>query len=435
MWWFTKVVQASVRSEWRKDLNLSIEKIARMRDFSIQCGVQGVLTLVTGVCGIFLFSMMGADNTDGRIEAVGYTGLASIIAVLISEIYSSLKAQERRSRESESGQIEEERVTLSEEPVEEVSWVFVGVSFLFTLTFTELCVFYAVALEVKYWFIACLILPIAALSWVMAFFYKPKRTDAGYLRFLYFHFLTFVVVGLVSFAVGSFRLGNSVQTSSGLFALFLIPLWCLGFWLGLKLRASAAKLPPQELSAFLCQTVLVKGTGVIGPMVFFTFETVSCLTSRNMIGESQCRNTSTAAMFLSFYLALLTILSIINKVVPEGVQREMAVEISSIASLKGLKWWQRLQGGLITITAIISLNLLSILGVEGDENSMVGIVGATGLLSIGFALLINATMLILTKKEQGNLADTIHENAFRSKRTFSSAVNDVEDDALVMTVL
>ncbi|GMI46432.1 hypothetical protein TrCOL_g1227 [Triparma columacea] len=298
MWWLTKVVQASVRSEWRKDLNLSVEKIARMRDFSIQRGVQGVLTLVTGVCGIFLFSMMSADNTDTTtLGAVGYTGLASIIAVFISETYSSLKAQERRFRESESGQIEEERMTLSEEPVEEVSWVFVGVSFLFALTFTVLCFFYAVALEVKYWSIACLILPIAALSWVMALFYKPKRTDAGYLRFLYFHFLTFVVVGL------------------------------------------------------------------------------------------------------------------------------------------GLKWWQRLQGGLMTITAIASLNLLSILGVEGDENSMVGMVGATGLLSIGFALLINATMLIRTKKELGNLAATTHENDFQKRRTISAAVNDVEDDALVMTVL
>ena len=89
----------------------------------------------------------------------------------------------------------------------------------------------------------------------------------------------------------------------------------------------------------------------------------------------------------------------------------------------------------MTITAIASLYLLSVLGVEGDENNMVFIVGAMGIFTLIFAGLINMTMLVRTKKEQGNLAATIHENAFRSKRTFSSAVNDVEDDALVMTVL
>ena len=293
---------------------------------------------------------------------------------------------------------------------------------------------YGVTLEDKYWLMGNLILPIASLSFVMAVFYKPKRTDAGYLRFLYFHFLTFVVVGLVSFAVGSFRLGNSVQTSSGIFALFLIPLWCFGFWLGLKLRESATKLPPQELSDFLCQTVLVKGTAATGTMLFFSFEAVSCFISQNSFSNGQCSNTSHAAMFLSFYLAILTGLSIASKTVPKSVQRETAWDISSIASLKGLKWWQQIQGGLVTITAIASLYLLSILGVEENKNSVVLNVGGVGGLSMMFAALINAIMLVRTRNEHQRNTTAVELPANqRSARRFSAS--DIEENAIALALI
>ena len=120
-WFLQKLVQGSVRSEWRKDLNLSIEKIARMRDISLRRGAAGFLTLLTGVCGIFLFSMMSAEDTDDTtISVIGLTGLVASLGAVISEIYSSVKAQERRMELTESGEVEE-RMTEPEEPVEEVS--------------------------------------------------------------------------------------------------------------------------------------------------------------------------------------------------------------------------------------------------------------------------------------------------------------------------
>ena len=121
VWWLTKLVQGSVRSEWRKDLNLSMEKIARMKDISLRRGLAGFLTLVTGVCAIFLFSMMSADEMDETtINVVGLTGVAAAVGVFISEAYSSLKAQNQRLSQSASGQ-DVEQATELEEPVEEVS--------------------------------------------------------------------------------------------------------------------------------------------------------------------------------------------------------------------------------------------------------------------------------------------------------------------------
>ena len=102
---------------------MSIEKIVRMRDISLRRGLAGFLTLVTGVCGIFLFSIMSADDGDQKTTFVaGFTGSVACFGVFISEVFSSLKAQRKRRGEqrTESGQIVEPATEL-EEPVEEVS--------------------------------------------------------------------------------------------------------------------------------------------------------------------------------------------------------------------------------------------------------------------------------------------------------------------------
>ena len=119
------------------------------------------------------------------------------------------------------------------------SWVYVGVSFLLTTTYSILYICYGVTLEGKYRVMADVIFPIAATSYVMAFMMKPKRTDVAYKRFLYFHFISFAVVAEVANACGHFRRGFSLM---GWFVLFRIPLWCLAFRQGLKLREAAAKV-------------------------------------------------------------------------------------------------------------------------------------------------------------------------------------------------
>ncbi|GMH51905.1 hypothetical protein TrST_g8216 [Triparma strigata] len=692
-WWITQLERGSVRSEWRQDLNLSIEKIAKMRGISLRRRVAGFLTLVTGVCGIFLFSTMSTDEPNyTTIVVVGITGGAAVIGVVISEVYSSDKAQRsrfgrekdeeyaetmrrirgrpltedqvavfarceeledalgedymtnsgwrmlkrrkqcpdlttwskyaptkkvagkavgivdssaeevaswvmhacsnermRKSREEgnparlmltekdgyppkdneitfatvkwtpfflrefvvrtiwrsdkgktsiaiesiddninvddaygrklrktrastrafwefenlplKEGEGEEEgenqeqcKVTLVqsvdaggsipawvtnrmmplvlsavqgainkfrlvrknralrgtmnghqedleseeramkvEEPVRECSRIFVGISFLLTSTNSVLCVCYGVTLEEKYLVVSRLIQAIAMLSFVMAVFCKPKRTDAGYMRFLCFHFFTFAVVSEVGSAIGSIRTGFTLKGWVALLrTLVRIACWCKMFMLGLKLRASAAKLPPQELSDFLCQTVLKKGTAAMGTMLFLSFETVSCFISQNSLDNGQCTGTSIAAAYLSVFLVMLTALSIVSKTMPESVQREKAWELSSIATLKGFKWWQRVQGGLITITAIASLYILSWLGVEGKEKDRIWIVGSIGLVSILVYVLIGMKMLVQTSNEQQPNTTVESPTTQRSYRTFSSGQVEEEMHAVAL---
>ena len=277
-WWLTQLVQASVKSEWRKDLNLSIQMVARMRGISMRRAVQGLLSLATGVCGIFLFSMMSAPQTSdvkALVNLVGMFGVVASLGVVLSEIFSSLKAQRRQVVLSESAEsdIESESTNESEHLVKGVSWVFVSISFFFASVYTGLYVCYAVMLEDRWWQMAFLILPISFTLTVMAFFFKPKRTDALYMRFLFAHFLMFAIGSEVCNIVANARLGLIVLVA---FVLVRICGWCYGAKLVMKLRESAAKLPPRELSEFLCETVLKKGTAAIGPMLFFSFESISC---------------------------------------------------------------------------------------------------------------------------------------------------------------
>ena len=119
------------------------------------------------------------------------------------------------------------------------SWVYVGVSFLLTTVYSILSICYGVTLEDQYVLMAFTIFPIAGISFVLSFAMKAKRTDVAYKRFLYFHFISFLVVPEVAAAWGDFRLGLIL---SGCFDLFKIPLYCLAFRQGLKLREAAAKV-------------------------------------------------------------------------------------------------------------------------------------------------------------------------------------------------
>jgi hypothetical protein len=158
---------------------------------------------------------------------------------------------------------------------------------------------------------------------------KVKRNDTPYKAFLFFHFVTFLVLADIAAGIGNLRAGYSI---SGYFAFLRIGLWLLGAKFGLQLREVCAKLQPERLSEFLCQSVLVRGATAIGPMLFFSFEAVSCFISRASIDDGLCENTSDAAKSLSVYVAILTIMSVVTKTMPISVQREASWEYSNLAT-------------------------------------------------------------------------------------------------------
>ena len=128
-------------------------------------------------------------------------------------------------------------------------------------------------------------------------------------------------------------------------------------------------------------------------------------------------------------------MSIFNKAVTERAQRETAWELSSIVTLKGLRWWQQLQGRLTTIAMITALNLLSELGVVGEEDLTVLFVGASGAVCVGLTALISMLTLnrIHHEHEQRQPSDLEMSCNDRSKRTFS--IGDAEENAIAFAVV
>lgn len=228
------------------------------------------------------------------------------------------------------------------------------------------------------------IAPIVIMGYISSCFMKPKREDSFYKRFLYFHFATFTILSEVGSAIGHIR----AEKVMAWFAIFRIPFWFLLFWQGAeKLRKAISVLPSSELSEFLCSSVILKSTAAMGPMIFFSFESVSCFTGHGTLANGICANTSRASLSISMFIVALTSLSIVNKSLPKPLQKKVVWEYTKVATLE-LKWFQKIQGALILFTAVATLYLLGYLGVSGRSNSSVDIVGGVGCMSVGLAVLI-----------------------------------------------
>ncbi|GMI14512.1 hypothetical protein TrLO_g4888 [Triparma laevis f. longispina] len=329
------------------------------------------------------------------ILAAGGSGLFACVGCLVSEVYSVLKASCRIERESGGGGDVERRSNNGKgRLVEECSWMFVWLSFAVTTVYSMLYVLFAVTTEVSYMLMGNVLKPIAITIYVLSFMMKPKNEGVYYKWFLYFHFATFIVLSEGAYAIASLLTG---ETFDALVSIARIFFWSSAWPKALKLREASSKLPPEELSDFLCQTVLVKGTAAMGPMLFFSFEAVSCFLGQESLDNGMCENASKAALFLSIHVAFLTIISMCNNAVPKKVRSATSWEYTAVATLT-LKWWQQLQGVLVTLAAISALYLLSLLGVEASPNKAVGVIGALGAIAMGFATLV--TIFTISKTYQ-----------------------------------
>lgn len=167
------------------------------RRYSFRRVIELFLTVVTGICGIFLFSVMSQQNQNvdhSNYSIIAYVGGTAILAVFVSETYSSIETQKLKHEESkhddedEDEDDEEKDDNENEEddteinaPVSECSWFIVGLSFLGTSSYSAIYFTYALnSTESKYWQIAFIISPMAFVSFMMAFFMKQKRNDCKY---------------------------------------------------------------------------------------------------------------------------------------------------------------------------------------------------------------------------------------------------------------
>ena len=415
--WLLKLVHGSIKD--RDQLSLSIEKIAKL-EIGLRRATEAIMLAVMAGCGAFLFALMSAKDLDENlIFTVGLIGCAAGLSCFVSAIITVVvKEQNRKNSQSQLDAATEE------EPVDGCSWGYVAVSFCVTTCYTVLMVIYVIVVGDWPTIVGRMILPMVMTCMVVAVVLRPKDEGAG-IKILHLQFFLFAFGSEGAAAVGDFQRRKAAGGWFGL--LRLVIFWPTTYILLFKLRRKAARLPPPALSNFLCNTILLQSLGrAMVPMIFFTFEALSCVAS-NGFETDQCDNTSYAALCLSVFLVIITIVSIASKAVSREVRGE-GLTYENLAILR-LKKRQKIQGSLVLITVMASMYLFSVLGVKGDPNESVFVTGGSGAITLGLAVLIEMFTLVKRSGTEEPTGTSSGLGDFKSEKRLS--LGKIEDDMTI----
>ena len=353
--------------------------------------------MVMAGCGALLFSLMTADGIDTKIvDAVGILGFASGTICFVGEICTVTAERKRRGTQRQQPP---SPAVVVEELVGGCSWWFVAATFLVTTSYTVLLAIYAIGVQAWVLRVGNMLLPFVGVSMAIGTMLRPKDEGTG-LKLLHIQFFVFAILSELASAIGKFRRPGYVL--SGLSALLRVPFWCLLYAMGLKLRTKTAQLPPADLSEFLCNHLLLRGIGAMAPMIFFTFETVSCFVGEGLESD-QCNNTMYAALSLSAYVAVIAVVSIGDKAVPREERRER-LTFEGLAVLR-LKTRMKFQGVFGIVTMLASMYFFSALGVKGAPINSIWITGAVGFIALFGAMMIELYYLVKSRKKQRGDSD------------------------------
>ncbi|GMH67588.1 hypothetical protein TrLO_g9407 [Triparma laevis f. longispina] len=361
---------------------MSIEKLAKLKMKNKQM-LQGCLFGVTLCCGMYLFATVGSEEAGRNSDEDVVTGLGfagALSAGLGMGIEMVEIRRHSRLQRQPSGNVVEN--------VESLAFAFIVATVCCSVAFTVFSILFMITLDNKWHVICDIIISISAMAFILGILFRPRDNSKAYKIFLITNFVLYACCSEICFAIGNFRLGKILTALSHILCLLV---WIWGFRYGLKFRSVVGKFSDSLLSNFLCQNVLIGGIGAMAPMLFFSFETVSCLVESGF-ETGICDNTSTAAAFLSVNLAAVTALSLVNKAQQRKVQVAAALSYERLAVLD-LKRRQIFQGFLISISGISSLFLLSNIGIAQTRKESVHIVGTAGFLTIILAIIIQVFVL------------------------------------------
>ncbi|GMI06294.1 hypothetical protein TrVE_jg13529 [Triparma verrucosa] len=164
-----------------------------MSGFGWRRGLQGFLTMITGACGAFLFSIMNAESSDEgnknpyrtTVYLVGLVGLGASCGSLTSEIFSTLKFQNLMMNNPAPPALD-----ASEPPslVSECSWFFVIITQILTSFYTLLWLLYALTSSRIYELIGDAIAPLSVFSFILSCAMKPRRNERKYIAYMWVQF-------------------------------------------------------------------------------------------------------------------------------------------------------------------------------------------------------------------------------------------------------
>jgi len=323
------------------------EKIVLMKGVKKHHAIQGILAAVTITCGMLLFCLMGSrESGDKRFT----TNILAFIGGLSVLFVITIEIRVLLSKRGAWGG----RSRVPSEPVGFVSemsniWLFMAV--VMTTAYCGLFLAYAINPHGGWWVIANFVLPIVKLVYILSFFMKPLRKDRFYIRYV---------------------------------------------------------LPGHFFNAFIVDTLLTSGSACLTTLGFLDFEYATCLIEEE--DASYCNNTANAALCLSIFLVVATLMQIAQKTVPTSIRMANAMTKEKVASFD-LNGKETVQAACFSFTGVSALFLLSSLGIPGEPNQWNFWVGTIGALVLLLAAGIEMKEITRTKVEEIDATVERHLNA------------------------
>ncbi|GMI08727.1 hypothetical protein TrVE_jg9308 [Triparma verrucosa] len=383
-WWIT-LVRFSLPSNLLQEVVHPVSHLVTL-NVKFMESVQLVCLSITGGCGIYLFAMMDSlKTTADTVLSVGTIGCACIATAVVLEARRIRLIQIRHRSDPNPAP---NASTTTEQPVTEGSWIYIIISSLITLAAVILNVLYAVTLR-RYWQYSQMLTPLAGMGFILSIFWQPRNKLA--LKLLWVQSFFLIVMREGAFAVGLYRrglIGFVIEAVVRSIVIFFL------FYKGLGLRETLGKISDEKLGEYICETLFKTGYKVIIPLIFFAFETVSCMTTATAdeLDENFCTNTSAATAGLSNYLAIFTLQRLVNILHAKIYNYDAEVTYDEIATLN-LNWPRKVQGVMVVIMSICSMYLFSFVGVSSHFNDWIYRVGNLGFLCICISLTMEIWML------------------------------------------
>jgi len=256
------------------------------------------------------------------------------------------------------------------------------------------------------------------LSFSLSVLMKPLRTDAKYMRILYGHLILQGIICEILSGVGSLRLGLLGRV----IACCVRSMLYVGmFKLGLKIRGGLSELSREDLSNFLVNRWLAMGAACMTTILFFLFEVISCWIENE--DDSYCSNSLEAASYLSVFLIVFNLTSVIRRAVPVEVRSAMEITKERIASFH-LKKREMLQTVLLALAGGCTLYLLSSLGVFKPYDSKCYLAGMVGLVTLAINFVVEAKTLVHKGGHSGSSGGGGEASVRRDRKLSSGTLHD-----------
>jgi hypothetical protein len=451
----------------------TIEKVATMDLTKVQ-KIEGTFVLAAGLCGLWLFSVViseaPAELTDAEARfarIVGAAGNTILFLVFLLEGIQALTSTLNKEGGEEEGTVDGgERDETGEtgesgkensnawivllanpvfavlgrnamqqdetggvalqpiapkkpKPVTKVSGSWVIFSVVLTSIMNAYMFAFTITGDIKYNQRANVIWVMAGAMWFITVFMQPRNEGKLYKTWLYGHFFCQVVLSELCFGIACAVKKEYVKI---LLTLLRVVLFQGGFGWCLKIRGCAAELDDDHLSQYLTATILRGTLESLPPLILLALEVVGCTVEN---GDETCASAAFVSMSLSWLLMGSTIISVIDRSAPRQVQRSVGITLNNLATFR-LRARQKLQIGLLFVSALCAAYMFPYVGAEGSEVSdSVYYAAAVGALSMWANMVVENIVFARAVKgyEEG-----------REERTRSAPMLETTRDSTIVSL-